>query len=78
MIFSDFAGFLASSSCKYLPTDLLGQIQVRITLAGAEVLSNRGALGLGKDLNLAELTLIQTTPVTYSVSNIYFTVDTIA
>eukprot|EP00965_Chrysotila_dentata_P086723 2862442-Pleurochrysis_carterae.AAC.1 len=27
MIFSDFKGFLGSSSCKYLPTDLLGQIQ---------------------------------------------------
>ena len=78
MIFSDFAGFLGSSSCKYLPTDLLGQIQVRITLAGAEVLSNRGTAGIGAALNLAEGTLINTTPVTYSVSNIYFTVDTIA
>eukprot|EP00965_Chrysotila_dentata_P100874 3332400-Pleurochrysis_carterae.AAC.1 len=62
MIFSDFAGFLGSSSCKYLPTDLLGQIQVRITLAGAEVLSNRGTAGLGAALNLAEGTLINTTP----------------
>eukprot|EP00965_Chrysotila_dentata_P083817 2766465-Pleurochrysis_carterae.AAC.1 len=66
MIFSDFPGFLGSSSCKYLPTDLLGQIQVRITLAGAEVLSNRGAAGLGAALNPAETALVEASPVTYS------------
>eukprot|EP00965_Chrysotila_dentata_P105364 3479858-Pleurochrysis_carterae.AAC.1 len=79
MLFTDFhQGFLGSSSAKYLPTDLLGQIQIRITLADAEVLSNRGAAGIGSGLAAEEADLILATPLTYSVSSIYFTVDTVA
>eukprot|EP00965_Chrysotila_dentata_P109940 3632410-Pleurochrysis_carterae.AAC.1 len=78
MLFTDFKGFLSSSSAKYLPTDLLGQIQVRITLAGPEVLSNRGSNGVGSALSVGEAAAIAAKPLTYTMSNIYFTIDTIA
>lgn len=81
IVFSNFRGFLCDSSAAYLPTDLCGQIQVRITLAGAEVLSNRGGQSggaIGTELTTAQKATVASSPVTYSVSDIYFTVDTVA
>ena len=39
LTWADWKGFLGEASTEYIPTDLLGQIQIRITLAGPEVLS---------------------------------------
>lgn len=50
LVWDTWRGFLNESSTEYLPTDLLGQIQIRITLAGTEVLSviNVGETGTTK------------------------------
>ena len=73
MCVDSWAGFLNQLSTKYLPTDLLGQIQIRITLAPNSILS-----GATTALKASALTATQTaTPPTYSLSDMYFTIDSI-
>ena len=46
LVWHSFPGFLSDCSTEYIPTDLLGQIQVRLTFAGNEVLIPKQA-GVG-------------------------------
>ena len=73
LVIDQWAGFLNQVSTRFLPTSLLGQIQIRMTLASDAVLS-----GCTASLNATELSnaAIGTAPV-YILSNMYFTVDSI-
>lgn len=73
MCVDSWHGFLNELSTRFLPTDLIGQIQIRITFAPDGVLS--GIL-TGKDVADASNNLVTTAP-TYSISNMYFTIDSI-
>ena len=70
-------GFLGERSTRFLPTDILGAIQIRITLAEDAVLSphlvNVASSGLSWTGDVGSNASIQ-----YEVSEMYFTVDTIS
>ena len=70
----NWKGFLGESATRFLPTDVLGTIQVRLTFAPDSVLS--GCMGSSNATN-SPIGLAGETAPTYSISNMYFTVDTI-
>ncbi len=73
----DWAGVLNETSTRFIPTDLLGQIQVRITLAGNEVLvplQNGSTIGaVFTTANAAS----NATKIKYEISDMYFTINSI-
>jgi len=73
---ADWKGFLGETSTRFLPTDLLGQIQVRLTFAGNDVLVPR-ATDVGLDTNLSADAQNAAANISYSVSNMFFTIDSI-
>lgn len=73
LVVDTWCGFLNEISTRFLPTDLLGQIQIRITFAADSVLS--GVIS-GKDAGDASLNSVTSPPV-YSISHMYFTIDSI-
>ena len=79
VIVSDWVGFLNESSTRYWPMDLMGDLQVRITMAAASVLVPKQP-GTEIGLNLTDSADVKAAAkkISYSVSNMYFTVDTIS
>lgn len=74
---SEWQGFLNELSTRYLNTGLLGQIQIRLTWAGNHVLvPKQKAVPLGQDLSSADAET-NAAAIKYTVSNMYFTADTI-
>lgn len=74
---SEWCGFLNELSTRYLNTGLLGQIQIRLTWAGNHVLvPKQDAVPLGQDLTSAAAQT-NAAAIKYSVSNMYFTCDTL-
>ena len=78
VVLSDFKSFLGESSTRYLPTNLTGDLTIRLTLAPSSVLTfvehNRGA---GTDFS--DVTArTKAAALTYSASNIHATIDTIS
>jgi hypothetical protein len=74
---NEWRGFLGEASTRYINTGLLGQIQVRLTFAGNHVLvpkQHNVALGV----NLSADAKKNAALMTYSVSNMYFTVDSVS
>ena len=77
LVISDWKGFLGECSTRFLPTDLLGQIQIRITFAGNEVLvPKEAAVGLNANFGSADARTAAAR-VTYSVSEMYWSIDSI-
>lgn len=77
---SEWHGFLNDLSTRFLPTSLMGQIQVRITLANNAVLVPAIVSG-GNALIPTSLTAGQITnaaTMSYTVSNIRFSIDAIS
>tara|TARA_R110000803_G_C11988999_1_gene321683 strand:+ start:3085 stop:4476 length:1392 start_codon:yes stop_codon:yes gene_type:complete len=73
MCIDSWHGFLNELSTRFLPTDLIGQIQIRITFASDAVLS-----GVQSGKNVADLSMNSvTTAPAYKISNMYFTIDSI-
>ena len=70
----NWKGFLGQCATRFLPTDVLGTIQVRLTFAPDSVLS--GCIS-GSNAVTSPLGLTGEVAPTYSISNMYFTVDTI-
>ena len=67
----DWRGFFKDGSTRYLPTDLLGAVQIQLTLAGAYILP---IVGVGP-----QKTSVTNFPdVSYTLDNIYWTIDTIS
>tara|TARA_R110000850_G_scaffold68837_5_gene153238 strand:+ start:3762 stop:5150 length:1389 start_codon:yes stop_codon:yes gene_type:complete len=80
LVVADWVGFLgaAERSTRFLDTSIWGQIQVRITLAPNSVLVPKvHAVPLGTPLGTAAL-LAKAEAMSYSISNIYFTIDSIS
>ena len=73
MCIDSWHGFLNELSTRFLPTDLIGQIQIRITFASDAVLS--GVIS-GKDVADPSMNSVTTAPA-YKISNMYFTIDSI-
>jgi len=77
---SEWNGFLNDLSTRFLPTSLMGQIQVRITLANNAVLVPAtvvsGNAVIPTTLTAGQITNAAT--MSYSVSNIRFSVDAIS
>lgn len=71
-------GFLNESSTRFLPTDLLGAIQVRITLADNAVLSPNNLVGTGNLGLTYNATYVPPVGLFYTIKNMYFTIDTIS
>ena len=77
LVMSDFLGLLGESSCRFIPTDLVGQVQVRLTFAGNEVLvPKESTVAVGTHFWSADART-SAAAVSYSVSNIFFTCDSI-
>ena len=77
IVWSDWKGFLGECSTEYLDTSLLGQIQIRLTFAGPEVLvPKQTAIGLNANFTSAAARN-NAALVSYSVSNIFFTIDSV-
>jgi len=74
---SEWSGFLNELSTRYLNTGILGQLQIRITLAGAFVLSPK-QLAVAMGVNLSAGAKTNAALMTYSITNMYFTVDSIS
>ena len=77
VVVSDWKGFLGESSTRFIDTGLLGQIQVRITFAGNEILVPRET-GVDLNTNLGSANArTAAAQLEYNVSGVFFTVDTI-
>ena len=88
----DWRGFCKESSVRYLPTDLVGAMQIQLTLAGPEVLSwhGRGPNGMllegdyrglhGSSTAEKDVYTLQDgiKAGSYQINDIYWTVDTIS
>ena len=76
----EWRGFLGESATEYLPTDLTGAITIRLTFANKNVLvplevTSGTAVAYGSNLSADGKT--EAEKVTYSISNMYMTVDSI-
>lgn len=86
----DWRGFFKECSVRYLPTDLVGAVQIQLTLAGAEILpwvgrESNGGLVIGDHVALYGL---QQNGVgkadtgvrapSYKLNDLYWTIDTIS
>jgi hypothetical protein len=78
VVLQDFKGFLGESSTRYLPTNLTGDITIRLTLAPTSVLTfiEQGVAAGGNFSGGTSRT--KAAALTYSASNIRATVDTIS
>ena len=74
---NEWRGFLGEASTRYINTGLLGQIQVRITFAGNHVLVPKQT-GVDLGVNLSADAKLNAALMTYSVSNMSFTVDSVS
>lgn len=72
---SNWLGFLNETSTRFIPTDLLGQIQIRLTFAPTGVLSACAAASNAGNLTAAMIT--DAAALTYETSNMFFTIDSI-
>lgn len=76
MTISEWKGFFGETSCRFLDTGLLGSLTMRVTFAGNEVLIPRQAgKDFGESLDNAQAAVAG--QISYSVSNIYFTIQTV-
>ena len=75
LVVDQWAGFLNQVSTRFLPTSILGQIQIRITLAPDAVLSACSDASEANNLTSAEVTAAA--GLKYELSNMYVTVDSI-
>ena len=79
MVWYQFLGLFSQASVRYLDTSILGSLQVQLTWAGNEVLVARGnANELGNGLTEQENALLIQHPLSYTIRNLYATIDTIA
>ena len=82
VILQDFKSFLGESSTRYLPTNLTGDLTIRLTLAPASVLAYKvasQAIGNATEANFADAAArAAAATITYSASNIRATIDTIS
>ena len=77
LVISDWKGFLGETSTRYLDTGMLGQIQVKITFAGPEVLVPKET-GRSLAQNFSNVNArTAASQVSYSVSNMFFTICSI-
>jgi hypothetical protein len=78
LVISEWPGFLQESSCRFLPVAILGQISIRLTFADASVLGphESGATEVGSTLSGGAAALAP--DLSYSVSNMYWTCDTVS
>jgi hypothetical protein len=75
LVVQDWIGFLGEHSTRFLATDIFGQLQVRITLAPNSVLVPK-VFGVAMGTGLANATQVANAAnMTYTVNNIYFTVQ---
>ena len=75
LVIDQWAGFLNQVSTRFLPTSLLGQIQIRITLAPDAVLSAASATHTAATLDAFEVG--RQANIRYQLEKMYFTVDSI-
>lgn len=73
----NWLGFLNETSTRFLPTDLLGQVQVRLTFAPNSVLSAVGTAGSSNCGTLSAAQLTDAPGLSYTIRNMFFSVDSI-
>ena len=72
----EWRGFLGESATEYLPTDLTGAITIRMTFAQPSVLVPKEA-GVALGANLSADGQIAAANLSYAISDMYMTVDSI-
>ncbi|MDC0525582.1 hypothetical protein OAO87_01190 [bacterium] len=78
VIFSDFLGFLSSSSTRYLNTAITGQVTIRLTFAPQSVLTYKEAgVAFGSNLSNANAQAAAAA-VSYSATNLHATCDVLS
>jgi hypothetical protein len=78
IVMSDWLGFLGESTPRYLSTDLVGQIQVRITFAGNHVLSAKKIGVPAGSANITTEGLTLSPQMKYTIDNMFFTIDSVS
>lgn len=85
LVVQDWCGFLNENSTRFLSSDVWGQLQVRITLAPNSVLVPKiDTLNMGLPFTgvvapaTAADALAAARAMTYSISNIFFTIDSVS
>ncbi len=85
LVVQDWCGFLNENSTRFISSDAWGQIQVRITLAPNSVLVPKiQTLAMGEPFTsvvapaTAADALAAARAMSYSISNIYFTIDSVS
>lgn len=74
LCYGNWLGFLGEASAEWISTELLGSLQVRITLAGNEVLVAKQA-GVPITTQITNATAVANAQaLSYTVNNIYFTI----
>ena len=74
---SEWKGFLQEASTRYVSSSLLGQIQIRISLAGTSVLVPKQT-GVAYGVDLSADAKLNAQLMNYTVSNMYFTIDSVS
>ena len=78
LVCQDWVGFLGERSTRFVSTDVWGQIQVRITLAPNAVLVPKiSGVDMENPLGTADAAAAAAL-MSYSVSNIFFTIDSVS
>ena len=78
VVLSDFKGFLGESSTRYLPTNLTGDLTIRLTMAPASVLTFKEHSVADGGSFSGETARAKAAALTYAASNIHATIDTIS
>lgn len=78
LVLSDFLGFLGESSPRYLNCDMCGQIMIRVTFQNDSVIGGKVHATTLNGQDYADTTKSGNAAlVSYSVSNMFFTVDSV-
>jgi len=78
LVVQDWLGLIGEHSCRFLATDLFGQIQLRCTLSPNSVLVPK-VFGVAMGTGLANAAQVaNAAAMTYTIDNIYFTVQSIS
>lgn len=74
LCYSNWLGFLGEASAEWISTELLGSLQVRITIAGPETLVAKQA-GVAITTQITNATAIQNAQaLSFTINNIFFTI----
>lgn len=75
LCYTNWLGFLGEASAEWMSTELVGSIQIRITMSGTETLvAKQVAVPITTQI-VAPVAVVNAQNIAYAISNIYFTIS---